>query len=93
MGVILIVIPLIFISAIPSMVIIWFTNTYLKNSKVPSKTFTVVSMLLAIHTAYTLKLELEDGLMSLPFQLAVLSSLWTFLLIIALLGYNFIQRK
>jgi hypothetical protein len=74
MGVIIIIIPLIFISAVPSIAIIYTVNIWLKGSKIPLKTFAIVSMISALITGKDL--ELKNGLESLPFQLAVLSTAW-----------------
>ncbi len=93
MSVIIIVIPLIFISSLPCIAIIYIVNIWLKNYKIPPKTFVIVSMFLAMTTAIKLKLEFENGLYSLPLQLAVLSSIWVLFFIITFLCYKSIRKK
>lgn len=88
MSVIIIIIPLILIASRPSIIIIYITNSWLKNYKIPPKTFVIVSMFLAMATAINLKLEFENGLYSLPLQLAVLSSIWVLFFILTFLCYK-----
>ena len=91
MSVIIIIIPLIFISAVPSITIIYVVNTWLKSSKIPLKTFASVSMFSALVTGKDL--DLKNGLVSLPFHLAILSTAWVLFFIIAFLGYSLVKKN
>ncbi|MFW5440515.1 MAG: hypothetical protein ACKE5M_07495 [Methylophilaceae bacterium] len=89
--IIIIIIPLIFISAVPSITIIYVVNIWLEGSKIPLKTFAIVSMVTALITGKDL--ELKNGLVSLPFQLAVLSTVWVLFFIIVFLGYRLVNKN
>ncbi len=93
MSVLIIIIPLIFIAAVPSLAIIYLVNVWLNRPKIPAKTFAIISMFLAFATAINLKLELENGLVTLPFQLAILSSLWVVFFILAFLAYKLLRKN
>ena len=85
--------PVIFITALPSYLICLLPKIWAKKANIPSKLMASVSMILAIATGFYLNLELEGGLLSLPFLLIVLSSIWALVIVALFSLYSLIRYK